>query len=66
MHTTDRRKFIKTSAGIAAGTTLASNISAQASKTHPQELQDSKRPNQTVGHGLVLQTHGDTRPSKSL
>ena len=43
MHTTDRRKFIKTSAGIAAGTTLASNISAQAPKsTTPKNFKIQK------------------------
>ena len=43
MHTTDRRKFIKTSAGIAAGTTLASNISAQVPKsTTPKNFKIQK------------------------
>ena len=43
MHTTDRRKFIKTSAGIAAGTTLASNISAQVPQsTTPKNFKIQK------------------------
>ena len=43
MHITDRRKFIKTSAGIAAGTTLASNISAQVPQsTTPKNFKIQK------------------------
>ena len=43
MHITDRRKFIKTSAGIAAGTTLASNISAQVTQsTTPKNFKIQK------------------------